>query len=304
MLDIYTLLGGRSSIIKTHLKKLSLIKTSNLRIIALSPPENRVDIINWIKRSQIVDRLVMRKKGTFNAKIIDGSYDLLIRKYGESDKFLIIHDDTIIKKTPMLYFENLREKTFIGAIDNAFNLKYKSVYQQIFWENTALNELRLGTWYLGGYKRNLIKSKLYFGSGTVLMPIISNIYYKTFKLKVKKIYAKVDGGYNFNIKARRLNYHLKIIDPMKDGTAEHFTRLTAGFSNRGMMKHFDNKKEISSWGERIEKLLKLKDRVQLNKDYDFLNSLVEYYELNNIQDDLINRTQINDLFKKYEEFIN
>lgn len=252
------------------------------------PDKNKKKARKILEKYQNIN-FVERTSKTFNPKSPDASYDVLLRMYPDTKHFLFNHDDSIYKSNTAQYLDNISQNyDFFGAIDNASKPGLENPYSSIEIDGIPFIDLRLGTWFLGGLTSEMIDSNYYVGRGQKEYPMLINIKYKTLRLKVKKLRVNTDGGFNFNISSRLDNKKINIVDPFNDGIAEHFTRLSAGFANRGLIDLIDHPDEFKIWMKRLKAFKDENNQNQFTKDKAFLLGIANKFKEYSIQDELFN----------------
>lgn len=290
---LFTLLGSRASLIDLHLSTLKKFFSNDFRIVALMPDKTKKVAREITEKYENIE-FVERTSETFNPLTPDGSYDVLLRKYKDTDYFLFNHDDTIYKSYAVDYLKEFyKNYDFFGAIDNASKPGIENPYSNILLDNIPFTDLRIGTWFLGGSSNSMVDLGYFVGKGKKEYPLLSNLRYLTTRLKVRKLRVTTDGGFNFNIKSRLDKKSIKIVNPDKDNIAEHFTRLSAGFANRGLLEIVDSSNEKDIWISRLKNLKKDKNFDQFKKDKEFLLGIYKNFQKYNIKDSLFNEDLIN-----------
>jgi hypothetical protein len=106
-------------------------------------------------------------------------------------------------------------------------------------------------------------------------------------LRIRGLTANSDGGFNFNIKARKLNLRINRVDPDCDNVAVHFSRVAAGFINRGLHEFVDQPNEVDIWHERLSGHLLNNNFEAYKKDLDFLKGIYQNLKKYSVHDELI-----------------
>ena len=303
----FSLLGGRASVVDLHLQSLKEYMP-DVKKICLLPDQSRDKTLKVSDKYKKNFTFIERETFGFLKKYPDGNYDKLLKNYCATNNFLFLHDDSIIHSNLGGTLINLLEEfDFVGAIDNAVRPDDYNHYSKIIWDGSPMSEIRIGTWFLCGNYKTYSKHKLSVGAGGYLYPLLSNLKYWTTKLNVKGVRVHVDGGFNFNIKARLLDFRIKILEAEKLGYATHFSRVTAGFANRKLIEYIDTDEEVGIWQNRFGEFGRKEVQAQALKDLNFLYGLCSFYEDYGIKDDLINKNTIDGLKNLYnshaKEFI-
>jgi hypothetical protein len=276
----FTMLGGRKILMNLHLENLT--KYFSGKIIALAPSDKNIE--KEINKKFPDIELVERDSKSFKLGNSDQTYDYLISKYGKKyKKFILVHDDTILTQSLHGLRIMLDTNTFVGAIDNASDIK-KSPYRKLLLDNIPMSHLRIGTWFLCGDIQHVLSKQYTFGKQSTEYPLHINFKYKSFRLQLKRFRLKLNGGFDFNIRSRLAGDIVKIITPK---CAHHFTRMTAGFQSRGMLKFVDTEDEQLIWFNRLNEM-RLVNSDQFQKDVKFLNNISNYFAEYNLEDNLFN----------------
>ena len=300
-ISCFSMLGGRASIIDIHLKLLKENFSNDVEHFLLLPDANRYKTIDVCKNYNHYFNFIKRESIAFNTKFPDGTYDNLLNKYCNTEKFVLLHDDTFIyKKKLRVNLDKLsNEFEFGGAIDNAAVGSNDSPYNNIYFNGVPFSKIRIGTWFLFGDYRIYKNENYSLGSGGFEYPILSNIKYKTLRLSVRRPRIWIDGGFNFNINARIDNKKIHIFD--NDFGAEHFTRCTNFFISRGLGKSIDSVDEIDIWKNRIKILYEKGNINQIKKDISFMKKMASFIEKNNSFDSLLNIDTILELIEPIKD---
>ena len=283
------MLGGRASVVGLHLSSLKKYTSEDTLKICLLPNQEKTRTINLCSGYGDDFKFISREEfGFFIKPTPDINYDRLFQKFCATDQFIFLHDDTILKSPLEAYIdEKLCDYDFVGARDDAVKAGQYNQYSKILFDQKSMADIRIGTWFMAGRASVYSHYDLSVGSPSRLFPVWSNLVHRTTRLRIKGIMASTDGGFNFNIKARKLNLKINQVDPNEDNVAEHFSRVAAGFINRGMHTYVDHPDEVEIWQERLSKLLKNDDFYSFEKDMRFLYGIHENLLKYNVHDDLI-----------------
>jgi hypothetical protein len=135
--SIFTMLGGRASVIDLHLKSLAKHTSKSTKKICLLPPNHRTKTLALCSKYGDDFEFVSREKFGFHLKPTpDVNYDRLFKEKCITSKFIFIHDDTILLSPLENYLKKkFVDYDFVGAIDNAvkpgqFNQKFYLIKSQ------------------------------------------------------------------------------------------------------------------------------------------------------------------------------
>ena len=288
-LSIFTMLGGRASVIDLHLKSLAKHTSKSTKKICLLPPNHRTKTLALCSKYGDDFEFVSREKFGFHLKPTpDVNYDRLFKEKCITSKFIFIHDDTILLSPLENYLKKkFVDYDFVGAIDNAVKPGQFNQYSKILFDKKSMADIRIGTWFLAGDSNIYRRNKLSVGEASRLFPVWSNLLFQTLRLRIRGLSAYSDGGFNFNIKARKLGLSINTVDPNGDDVAVHFSRLAAGFHNRGLGQFVDTPSEIDIWHQRLSDFIKTNDWDNYKKDMNFLTGIYEHLKEHDVYDDLI-----------------
>ena len=293
--SMFSMLGGRASVIDYHMKSIRDNISGDVRKYFLLPDKEKKKTFEVVSKYSDLGVFIERNENNFNKIYPDFSYDYMLRNYCETKKFLLVHDDTIIKRNNFqkIVRESMGKYDFGGQIDNA--CKNKSQYEKIILDGQKLSDIRIGTWCLYGDYKKYIENNYWFGKGGYEYQYIINWKYKTRRIKLNKYRVWLDGGFNFNIKSRLDNNNIKV--ERDESLIEHYTRCTNFFASRGMLEFVDQENEADEWIYRIKELKKNKEVEQIKKDLVGLENLNKIFSINKIKDELINDNFISELKK-------
>ena len=254
-------------ITKIHIESLVKLKTKNLEVIALGSRDKKNDkeykklFDKYNVPCKIFDRDTINIKGSF-----DGVYDTLMDKVRPKDIFVTAHDDCIFGKDSEIFSivrEKLDEYEFCVKYENNIDMENcckileqenTSRLKKILVKGKSMHEIRIGTWFLAGNFQTYKKNKLSLGDDLKVIPFIYNLLNNDYDVKIKPPFVHVDGGFNFNLKVRRLGLKFFVIDDEVD--IRHLVHATNFFTRKGLNDKYSNPKK--SW-QNIPRLGKPKD---------------------------------------------
>lgn len=239
----------------------------------------------------------LRKKAPYGG---DCNYDFLIRRPETREVFLTLHDDAIML-TDDLHRDleaALSGCDFAGYIDSRGEI---DSYRRIIMDGKPMSELRLGTWFTAGRKDLYLSRNYRIGDYRNYWKYHLMVRYG-FTKRLKFLDQKVwlNGGFDFNIRARLEGLKLRILDketsipPM----AMHLTKITGFFAatKRNMLQYADSDQEVERWLEYARNLQAKGDLTQIDFDRKFMLDLSGTFEEAGISDPLLNRAMILEIF--------
>ena len=227
--------------------------------------------------------------------ILDCNYDFLIRRPQVGELFLTLHDDSIIVA------DNLLETVLRLKGDSDFagfkDTRIIPTYHNIEYEGVSMVDLRLGTWFTIGTKKEMLSNNYLLGDYRNYWKYLLHLRYKfdrRLKFKAQKIW--LNGGFDLNIRGRIENKKFRVYD-LDEGIAEHFEKITGFFaaSHRDMLKFADSDVEVTRWSEYFSNLRALGRYDSEEHDRNFLLSLARKFEAAGVSDDLLNTEVVNSL---------
>ena len=154
----------------------------------------------------------------------DCNYDFLIRRPQVGELFLTLHDDSIIVADNLLetVLRLKGDADFAGFKDT----RVIPTYHNIEYEGVSMVNLRLGTWFTIGTKKEMLSNNYLFGDYRNYRKYLLHLRYKfdrRLKFKAQKIW--LNGGFDLNIRGRIENKKFRVYD-LDEGIAEHFEKIT------------------------------------------------------------------------------
>jgi hypothetical protein len=288
-LTIFTMLGGRASVVDLHLKSLDKYTSKHTRKVCLLPSKNKIKTLALCSQYDDDFQFLSREDFGFHLKPTpDVNYDRLFEKFCGTEKFIFLHDDTILESSLETYLNaKFDSYDFVGARDDAVKSGQYNQYSKILFDGQSMADIRIGTWFMAGIAEVYRHHKLSVGYASRLFPLWSNFIFKTLRLRIRGLTANSDGGFNFNIKARKLNLRINRVDPDCDNVAVHFSRVAAGFINRGLHEFVDQPNEVDIWHERLSGHLLNNNFEAYKKDLDFLKGIYQNLKKYSVHDELI-----------------
>jgi hypothetical protein len=288
------MLGGRASVVDLHLKSLEKYTSRYTKKICLLPSKDKIKTLALCSQYGDDFEFLSREDFGFHLKPCpDVNYDRLFHEKCSTKKFIFLHDDTILVSSLEPYLNTKFDGyDFVGARDDAVKPGQYNQYSKITFDGQSMADIRIGTWFLAGVAEVYRRNQLSVGHASRLFPFWSNFIFKTLRLRIRGLTANSDGGFNFNIKARKLNLHINKIDPDYDNVAVHFSRVAAGFINRGLHEFVDKPNEVDIWYDRFNHFLETKNFKSYKKDIDFLKGIYQNLKKHSVHDELICKENI------------
>lgn len=308
-LTTLTQFGARRSIAALHIKcLLSNTKNYDVNHIFYLVDANNKKLEKYLRSYEDPNKIIvysqsqndytnfrrLRRKAKYGG---DCNYDYLIRLPEVREYFLTLHDDTLLQSQDALM--NLRSKMrdfdFYGLNDTRREI---TGYQNILIDDIPMSDLRIGTFFFCGNTRKYLTEDYKIGDYTNYLSWQLKWRYKFSKrLKFNAIKIWLNGGFDFNIRARLMNE--KISYDYSDPSVEHFNKLTGFFAatKRNMLQYSDTPEEVDRWREYVERLMENGQLDQLAFDYDYLLGVATLLEEHKIYDEFINKTTLAMVFK-------
>ena len=230
----------------------------------------------------------------------DCNYDFLIRSPETQDIFLTLHDDTIIESSNLYrdITEVLQDYDYGGYRDTRNEI---DGYSRIFVDKIVMTKLRVGTWFMFGLKKDYLESNYKIGTYRNFWKYYLYAKYSfSDRLEFQNQKVWLNGGFDFNIRARLENKKICILDENDeiDKFAYHLTKITGFFAatKRQMLAYADQTNEVEMWKNYASNLHNKKDLKQYEFDKNFLLDLSEIFERKGISDHLLSKKTINEIF--------
>ena len=312
-LTTLTQFGARLSLAKLHVKKLLessddekvnhlfyLVDPANIKLKSfLQKVASETSNVSLFTRddNDFTPFYKLRRKAPYGG---DYNYDFLIRRDETKDIFLTLHDDSIIE-CKNLYEElvsHLKSYEFGGYLDTREEI---DGYSKMYIDNIPLTKLRVGTWFMYGLKEEYLKSNYTIADYSNYWKYFLYFRYnfnKRLRFKNQKVW--LNGGFDFNIRARLEDRRIQLLDNEEKKIATHLTKITGFFAaeKRQMLQYADQEIEVEMWKKYAENLLLREELDQYYFDRNWLLDLSSTFEDADIKDELLNCQTINEIFNK------
>lgn len=219
----------------------------------------------------------------------DLNYDFLIRQPEVGRTFVTLHDDTLIKRDDVwpVIADLMRDYHFGGYLDTR-NIPQ---YRKIKLDGVPIDQLRVGTWFCFGRTEHY-RTRGYT-MGDYRNYFVWSLYakYRSRRISVTSPRVWLNGGFDLNLRARLAGDRFYVFGGDAP-YAEHWTKVTGFFERRGMIPFVDTTGEVDRWREHFRALWRT-DRTQFDFDWRYLARLAETLANHGIEDDFLNRDQLN-----------
>ena len=304
--------GARLGLAKIHVKKLFescssintnhifyLVDSENIKLSDfLKTIENKHDNVKVYSKNDnnYTDFRRLKKKAPYGG---DCNYDFLIRCSETKDVFLTLHDDSIIESSDLYadIMDILEHNQYGGYLDSRSEIKD---YARILLDGKRMTDLRIGTWFFFGLKKDYLNSQYKVGVYKNFWKYY--LYYKynfSNRLLFKSQRVWLNGGFDFNIRARLEGKNIYIINQNdQNKIAYHLTKITGFFAadKRKMLDFVDRDDEVQLWQLYASRLLKNENLEQYKFDKNFLLKISRTFEKEGVFDQLINKETIHKVF--------
>lgn len=251
-------LGSRKSICELHVNKLienSFPGTKHIFYIVddKNPILNKYADLELSKIGKVFYRkdnlMLLNRHKTLSALGGDKNYEWLI-SHVETPYFLTLHDDSIILNNKVFKWikKNISDSVSFGGFTDG---RAQKMYDTLYYKNTKMSKLRIGTWFLFGNTNEFILNKMKMG-------FYRNVYFFNIKRKLNspnvrttKFKQWVNGGFPFNITIRDLDYKLAVEQYDENFKFKksiiHKEKVTGFFVARKLINYVDTCEEINKW---------------------------------------------------------
>ena len=149
---IFSMLGGRASVVGLHLKALERHTSKNTKKVCLLPGKEKTKTIELCSQYGDDFKFLSREEFGFHPKPTpDVNYDRLFKKLCCTERFIFLHDDTILVSSLEPYLDDkFINHDFVGARDDAVKLGQYNQYSKIIFDGQSMAEIRIGTWFMAG----------------------------------------------------------------------------------------------------------------------------------------------------------
>lgn len=298
ILNMFTLstisqIGARLSLAKVHVKRLEqafrnrnevrhflyIVDPTNQKILDYVydvAQRNRAFQVLTRNDNTFTDFARLKKRAPFGG---DKNYDFVIYNHVETTHFLTLHDDSILS-TDIDLFADLksisRNCDFFGYNDTR---KEISGYDKIFLDKVPLSDIRIGTWFFFGNTKVYRHGKYGIGMYRNFLWPFYKLYFRTFRLTAKSPKIWLNGGFDFNIRARLNNERIRC-EKVDFKYATHFTKFTGFFTARGMLGFSDTEQEILVWSDHYKR----SDQIEKDLIKKYFSSIQSFLYENDVDD--------------------